>query len=240
MANVLARRRPRTTATTPEALRAAGRPFERLFDVRLRLDRLDDQEQDQFAELAAKTVTEAKGVNLAALGKRERGKLESLLEKASGQPGLFDKRRAETSSRAELDALARRARRPAERPILKTRGAVVLERPVIEGLFAAGKGKSVDLCDLGCFVWILSMFANPDLAIEPRGGRVDPDGPTIHWNREIGFLRRGTDRDGKLGINSSLKRLERLGLVELGGSGRERSVRPGRYGRAILKGGEPR
>src|SRR5919109_3678548 len=128
-------KRRRTADTTREALLAAGRPFERVYGVRLDPDRLDDDEREQFAELARKARSEeGGGVNLSPLGRRERAALERLLEKAVGETGLFERRRQEAAATVKIRELAERAVRPSARPRFEERGAVILPRAVFEQL----------------------------------------------------------------------------------------------------------
>jgi hypothetical protein len=233
------KRQARRFVNVAENLRGAGAPFERVFGLRLNFDRLgESDERERFVVLAAKATTEAEGVNLDALSKRERRDLERLLGQAAGEEDVFDRRRQEAKETRELRDLARRALRPPARPVVKVAGGILFEREALATMFGASGAPSMPLEDVAFGLWLLAAFANPDLELGPTGSRQDADG-SITFERQL-LLRYGQDVDGRLSPTKALARLERYGLIETSRRGSTITVRPGKFGRSILAAGTVR
>jgi hypothetical protein len=198
--NLLTKKR-KTWETSTESLRNAARPFERVFGVRCDPERLDDDEREQFAELARKATSEERGVNLSPLGRRERAALERLLEKAAGEADLFERRREEAAATARIRELAERAVRPSARPRFEERGAVILPRAVFEQL----RGGYLWVEHVGLLAFVVAQMEN-GVCLAPQGryedgslvidhgwgltGSCDGEGTFSRWKQIIEHLER--------------------------------------------------
>jgi len=229
------KRQARRFVNLADSLRAAGAPFERVFGLRLNFDRLAEDERQRLAELAARATTEAEGIALDLLSKRERRDLERLLGKAAGEQDVFDRRRGEAQERRQLRELARRALKPAPRPFAMIEGGILLEGEVLGTLFGEGGGTAMPLADLAIGLWLLSAIQHPEKEIGPAGSRQEPDGAIV-FDRHLLF-RFGQDVEGRLSPAKSLERLVKYGLIETTRRGSEVTVRPGKFGRKVLAAG---
>jgi hypothetical protein len=217
LAKNLAKKR-KTAETSREALLTAGRPFERVYGIRLDPDRLDDDERERFADLARRATTDERGVNLAPLGKRDRAALERLLGKAAGEESLIERRREEAKLIAETRELARRAMQPAQRLRLEEAGSVTfpaeLFRHLREGVVWAE--------DIGALFAVVAMLENAT-TLAPRS-RIETG--TLVLDRTYGLFgpadpeQRGRWRD-------SLVNLDRVGWLAVEDKGTTIRVRPG-------------
>jgi len=224
--NMLTKRR-KTYETTREALLATGRPFERVYAIRLDPDRLDDDERERFAELARKATTDERGVNLSPLGKRDRAALERLLGKAAGEEGLIERRREEAAATAKIRELAERAVRPPARPRFEERGAVILPRAVFEQL----RGGYLWIEHVGLLAFIVAQLEN-GVCLAPQG-RYEDDALVIDhgWG-----LAGSADGDGSFGRwKQIIEHLERNAWLDVERSGRQWRIRRGRRLREAAK-----
>jgi len=224
--NLLARKR-KQFETSNESLRNAARPFERIYAVRCDPDRLDEDEREQFAELASKATTEDRGVNLSPLGRRERGALERLLEKAAGEAGLFERRREEAVTTARIRELAERAARPRARPRFEERGAIVLP----QAIFAQLRSGALWIEHVGLLAFMLAQLENGvSLASQ---GRLEDDSLVID---HVYGLTGSADGDGTFaGWKRILEHLERNEWLDVERSGRRWRITRGRRLREAAK-----
>lgn len=101
----------------------------------LKLDfaKLDVDEGTDVVRLT-RVATEGGGFSFGRLGKRDRVRLEGLIERASGDEGLFGRQRDEAVAQAEIARLAREAQRPPRRPRFEQPGTVALPAELLDWL----------------------------------------------------------------------------------------------------------
>jgi hypothetical protein len=94
------------------------------------------------------------------LGKRDRGKLERLVEKGARAPNAFKESRADAAFRAEVAEIARDAMKPERRPKWEQPGAVVLPRA---WCFDFVRDGVLWVDHIGLLVVLLAWFENAEL-----------------------------------------------------------------------------
>jgi hypothetical protein len=185
------------SAASPERLErlaAARNQIQSSLGIKIDPERLDHDEQVALLELAHGCRAGAEpGVhrfNPQQLGRKERSRLEALVEKGAAKPGLFKRHREEATLKQRTAELATRARRPSARPRWEERGAVVLPR---ETAFEFLRDGIFFLEHFGLLVYLLAQFENGE-ALAPRSYF---DGDTLVIDRNVGIGAR-FDPEGRM------------------------------------------
>jgi hypothetical protein len=233
------RTRSRRTAApkppTDEALAVARAALGRLTNLgaRLDLDRLEVGEQHELVELIKKARPDDEGEpnigvrrlhDLDLLSKKDRRKLEALVERAAGVgAGLFEAERQALEDQAEMEALAVEARRPSARPRYEERGAVVLPK---EWALDYVRDGYLHISHVALLVVLVAALENGE-TLAPRGHFEDA-GATLVLVRS-GPLPVAADEDQRLlaGWRKQLDHLAYCGFFEVEKRGNEIRVRRG-------------
>jgi hypothetical protein len=132
MSMIGTRERRRRGQLLPEQLTWIGAKLGRWTTLRADLTKLSDEEQRDLLDLVKKASAsedpDVDAFNPDKLGKRDRGKLERLVEKGSGAPNAFKESCADAAFRAEIAEIAKEAMKPERRPKWEEEGAVVLPK----------------------------------------------------------------------------------------------------------------
>jgi hypothetical protein len=195
-----------------ESLAGAGDVVMRLMNVRLtvgQLDTLDDGEAAEFVELIRKVERDENGersTNPTRLGRRERARLETLIEACIETPGYFAHLRQQADTTATLEAMARKARTPNREAWQPPVGSVVLlSKDLLESLDRPDP--ALWLAHLAVLALVLAQIEN-GIALSPGarfeggehelalvldrrlglGERYDPDGVFGGWEKRLEHL----------------------------------------------------
>ena len=162
--------------------------------------RLADDERPELIRLTL-TGTEGGGFSLARLDKKEVGRWETLVEKATGkQPGsVFERARDLAHLEREMRKLAVAARKPPRKPKFEEEGAVVLPRGIFEWL----RDGVIWLDDVAVLCFLLSIwesgettstitFDGQTLVVDTRKGLgvLDPAEQFLSWKKTLESLDR--------------------------------------------------
>jgi hypothetical protein len=193
-----------------------------------RVDRLDAPEQHELAELVRKAKGDDNGdagaaarrhLDLALLSKKDRQKLERLIEKSADAEGAFSRERDEAETRTQMAALAQRAR-VQTRPRYEEEGSVVLPRQFFEhlrdGINQAG--------ELLAFIYVMGQLEGG----EAFGLRCQIEGDALVLDQHGSLAPPGGDPDSHLGnARQALEHLARNGYLALSRTGKKTYIRRG-------------
>jgi hypothetical protein len=167
-----------------------------------RLEALEVEQQHDLVGLLAKARPDDEGEpnvgvrrlhDLDLLSKKDRRKLEELVERAADvEPGLFEREREAAERSAEMERLAVEARRPSARLRYEERGAVVLPKLWAFDLLRDGY---LHVSHLSLLVVLLGQFEAGE-TIAPRG-RFEDGGETLVLTRS-GPLPVAADEDQRV------------------------------------------
>jgi hypothetical protein len=221
---------------TNEALEVARVALGRLTNLgaRIDLDRLEVEQQHDLVGLLAKARPADEGESMLGarrlhdldlLGKRDRKRLEALVEKAADvEPGLFEREREAAEQSAEMERLAVEARRPSARPRYEERGAVVLPK---EWAFDYIRDGYLHVSHLALLVVLIGQFEAGE-TIAPRG-HFEDGGETLVLIRS-GPIPVAADEDQRViaGWPRLLDHLASCDFLDVQRRGNEVRVRRGR------------
>jgi hypothetical protein len=188
--------------------------------VRVRFDRLDDDEARELVELSEKCVA-GWGVDWTKLGRKDRARWEALVEQAGALgDGFFQRMRDEAKLRSEIGELAREAAKPAAPSVREQERLIAL-------LHAHVRDGILHLDRLAVLVYVLGQL----LMAEPiaPGSRLENGGDqiTLVLRRDLG-LGYAHDPLGRFPKwTDAVKQLTRVGWLASESNGNELRVRLG-------------
>jgi hypothetical protein len=203
--------------------------------LRCDFDRLSEAERRRAVELVGDTDRGTWNWDrLGKPGKGKRGELEELIEKASGEPGIF----ARARELDEIAALAAEVNRQAVRRPFSRREQATL----FEALGEALAGGAMSVSTLGTFVvLLLSLERGEGFAPHSRVERRDGE-PVLIVSRTYGILTERQDwRQSLTAWQQGCKQLAKNSWIQLDASGgNEYEIRLGVRAKRAMKGAPPK